>query len=525
MMLFMSGCIEKKSTLIQNEKDALREYFIYNMGLFPKDLAMLEGESVRQQDLLITLFEGLVKSSGVSEEVGIDTIVPGIAESWNISKDELCYSFKIRDNAYWNDGTEITSKDFVDFFSYILSPSVNNVYDYQLYYVCGAKDYRNGKITFENVAIKAPNKKVLEIRLNYPCSYFLKILSEPVYCLRNFNDNLINWETDFKNIHYSGAFKIASMNIGENITLEKNEKYWNTSEVKSNKIMLTSIESSEKCLAKFKTCELDMFENPPISEIEELINEQKVKLIPSHSGAGIAFNLKGSSAVKDITIRKAVATCINKSEIAEKALNDTVIPASKYIPSSITGYNSYKGNELEKHFSNVFDVKGNIKNKLEVNTLKFVFLDSTENRRICSSIADSIHDTVGINIKLIGCSKEELKETIDNGNYDMIKIDYGGEYDSPIAFLEKWITNSKFNVYGYSNSSYDRLINQTKNEKDNKKKMLLIEKAEDTLVNDVPVIPLYYYNTVLCKRGNIEGIYITKRGNVVLNKAYVTLPQ
>ena len=266
-LMFLSGCVEK--SVQGNKSEESRNYVVYNLGKAPEDLIMLKNYNIRQQDLLVNLFEGLVS---IDEKGKIN---PALAESWTLSKDETCYTFKIRENAKWSDGSDITAEDFVTFFSEILSKDIDNKYAQQLYYIFGAEDYRKGKCDFNNVAIRAIDKKSLEIRLNYPCNYFLNILSEPIYSLRKVDDDLKEWKKNYKNIVYSGSFIIDNISENSEITLKKNLEYWNKDLVKSDEILVTCIDGSEASLAAFQNYKVDLFVNPPISEYKGLVTSGK----------------------------------------------------------------------------------------------------------------------------------------------------------------------------------------------------------------------------------------------------------
>ena len=118
--VFLNGCVEKS---VQGNKNVnIKDYIVYNVGELPKDLSMLTDYNIRQQDFLVNLFEGLVKT----DEKG--NIIPGLSDSWTLSKDETCYTFNIREDAKWSDGSDITAEDFVTFFSQILNTSFDGEY-------------------------------------------------------------------------------------------------------------------------------------------------------------------------------------------------------------------------------------------------------------------------------------------------------------------------------------------------------------------------------------------------------------
>lgn len=517
-LMFFSGCVEKS---VQGNKDEeLKNSIVYNLGKAPEDLIMLKNYNLRQQDLLVNLFEGLVSE----DEKG--KINPALAESWSLSKDETCYTFKIRENAKWSDGSDITAEDFTTFFSQFLSSSIDNRYVGQLYYIFGAEDYRKGKCDFNNVAIRAIDKKNLEIRLNYPCNYFLNILCQPIYSLRKLNDDLKTWKKNYKDILYSGSFVVDDFAYNGDITLKKNDNYWNKDSVKSNEILLTSIDGSEAALAAFQNNKIDLFTNPPISEFKTLVNSGKVQIVSSNDYSLLVFNLKKEGIAKDINFRKAISIGIDRTDIVDETLNGTAKAALSYIPSNVSDGMSgkfinktfFEKNSQKENSQNLISKSGYEKNK---ETLKLIYIDTVENKKICENVAKKLNDNLKVKIECQGYEQEGFSEELKKNDYDIAKIDSEGNYDYPISFLEEWMSNSDTNFFGYKNIQFDEKVVKAKMEKDKMKKIEFLKEAENILMEDMPIVPLYFSNNIICNKGSIEGIYTINKGNIKLDKAYV----
>lgn len=109
MIIFLGISIERDISVVDN-KNPYDQYINYNMAANPENLKLTATNYVREKDLLINLFQGLVKE----DENG--KIVGALAEEFQVSEDGLEYNFKLRDNIYYSTGSKITSKDFVDFF-------------------------------------------------------------------------------------------------------------------------------------------------------------------------------------------------------------------------------------------------------------------------------------------------------------------------------------------------------------------------------------------------------------------------
>ncbi|MCM8711864.1 peptide ABC transporter substrate-binding protein [Clostridium sp. SYSU_GA19001] len=517
LMLLNGGCIEKK-TSEKKEDNKADNYLVYDIGKIPEDLKLLKGNDVRGKDLLLLLFEGLVKI----DESG--NIAPGIAESWTVSEDEMTYTFNLREDVKWSDGTKIKASDFVEFFKSILNPKQDNDYAYQLYYIFGAEDYKNGKKSFDNVAIRAKDDKTLQIRLNYPADYFIKILGQPIYTLRKVNKQLESWRETYNNINYSGAFIIDYVSETGEITLLKNENYYDMYKVKSDKIYVTALNSSEKALAGFKTSKINIFTNPPMGESKNLIIDGEGEAVPIDSGTSINFNLNKDGIIADVNFRKALSLAIDRENLAVENLNNTVKTAAAYLPDGLKEDNIFINRKmLIKNTADTVLSKKFLAESKYVNSksFKLVYLNTIENKKLCEAVAKGIKEALDIHIDCKGYNESEFQDIIKNSDYDMILTDYTSFYKDSLALLESWVSTSKLNVYGYKNSEFDSLILKAKFEKDKIKRKELLEKVEEILIDDMPMMPLYFKNIVLCKKSNIEGIYITPEGNVKLDRAYV----
>jgi ABC-type oligopeptide transport system substrate-binding subunit len=514
MTMLSSGCVEKKV-----KPSTSRKYLVYNLGELPSDLLMLNKKDVREKDLLLALFEGLV------EENKYGQIVPAMAESFNLTEDKIGYTFKLRQNVHYSDGENIKAIDFVRFFHDILLEK-ENIFAEQLYCIFGAKDFSMGKVGFEKVAIVAKDDLTLEIRLNSPNAYFINILSNPVFTLRKDNINMRNWKSDYGEIQYSGPFIIKEINEDGEIFLLKNEKYWRAHEIISSEMLFTSIKDEERSLADFQTTEysdtskIDVFVSPPISEGNSLSTEKKTIVVPSQSMYYLVFNLKAKGSVENNNFRNAISAIISKEFIIQTISKDLAVPAINYTASPTINTD---GSKL------IFDAFGNKNKGLEYlknsnyekkQELIMVYESKNPDNRICKEIAKNIKDYLDIKVVYKGYKKDELKKVLEQGKYDIVFSRIDEEDGNIYKFLTRWTSNSQYNIYGYKSLDYDKTIEKALTEKNDKNRIPIYNEAQEILAKDLPCIPVYIVNTVICKKENIKDIYTTKSGNLVFDYAY-----
>lgn len=515
IFMLSSGCIEKKISNISQDTKA-NEYIVYSIGDIPDSLLLLDDSKIRSRDMLLSLFEGLVKV----DENGV--IVPGLAESWTIGKDDITYTFKLREDANWSDGTPITAEDFRSFFKNILSSKQNNLYAYQLFYIFGAQEYRENKKSFNGVAIKAVDDKTLEIRLNSPSSCFLEILSEPIYTLRRIDNLLGSYKKSYNDIAYSGPFIIGEAS-DEGLLLEKNEYYYAADEVKSERFYITKSAGNEDSLAQFNTNRVNLFINPPLSESKDLLLDENTEVTPVNNGLSINFNLKKSGIVNKSDFRKAISMAIDRENLLQNDLMYIARSASTYVPDDaddeVQHGNSFFKQQGDSELAKRLFEESKYDKKEKI---KIIYLDNTENKRLCDAVVKDIkEDLKGIIFDAKGYSETEFKDILGSGDYDMLIMNYGLLYDDPISILESWVSDSKFNLFNYKNSEYDNLIFKAKLENDKTKRAELLRNAEELLINDAPTIPIYFHNIILCKKPDVKGVYTTKEGNIKLDRAYI----
>jgi len=514
MIMLTSGCIEKKV-----KPSTSKKYLVYNLGELPSDLLMTNNDNVREKDLLLALFEGLVREDKKGE------IVPAMAEKYEISKDKIGYTFKLRKNLHYSDGKPIKATDFVRLFHDSLLDKTN-IFANQLYCIFGAKDFSMGKVGFDKVGIFAKDDLTLQIRLNTPNDYFIKILSNPVFTLRENDINMKNWKDSYSEIQYSGPFIIKDINKEGEITLLKNEKYWGASSIVSNEMLFTSIKDEENALADFETngesdtSKIDVLVSPPISEVSSLSREKKTEVKPTQSMYYMNFNLKNKDAV-DINFRNAIGSIIDRDLIIETISEDVAVPTINYTP-----FTSSNGDSTKLIFN---------ASRSKIKGLEYLHKSSTykkgqdlvmvyENQNfettISKEIAKNIKEYLGVNVICTGFSKDELERVIAKGEYDIVFSENDEDYGDIYNFFSKWTANSKYNVYGYKSSDYDKIVEKALMENNDKKKILIYNKAQQILSKDLPCIPVYIANTVICKKENIKGIYTTKSGNLIFDYAY-----
>ncbi|EJT5939393.1 TPA: ABC transporter substrate-binding protein [Clostridium perfringens] len=467
-------------TPVSNMNFKYNEGLIYSLESLPDTIRPSESLNKGEKDLVSNIFSGLVEVNEKGEPI------PDLAMGWKVSDDGLEYTFKINEKNKWSNGTEVTAKDFQMFFRDLLSPDNEDYTSNELYSIYGVKDYREGKIDFSEVAISSPDDYTLVLRMNNKDDDLLKNLAKPIYRLRDLNEPLDNYKSDFNEISYTGPYVIYDVTKDGFIRLKDNP--YNSSELEIKDIAFKEKESDEIELAAFNLEKVDILKNPPIIYSEDIglykdlskYNSDILKLMIVNSDkAEIA---QGISNIMQVLISDSNILKNNLGKPYIKVINnkDKIHSIKKDGDKG-----DYKINESEKN---------NLKESGK-NTLKKVF---NNNEVVKIVVGNNEEDKALAN---------ELKKFLDKelAIKSIVKIHDEG--------IEKVIKSGEFNIaFGEFNlnEKNSESLKQEDINKEEEKETATSEKSNLSLVS------LYFKNDVWCKSPKVNYLFIDSNGNLIL---------
>lgn len=467
-------------TPVSNMNFKYNEGLIYSLESLPDTIRPSESLNKGEKDLVSNIFSGLVEVNEKGEPI------PDLAMGWKVSDDGLEYTFKINEKNKWSNGTEVTAKDFQIFFRDLLSPDNEDYTSNELYSIYGVKDYREGKIDFSEVAISSPDDYTLVLRMNNKDDDLLKNLAKPIYRLRDLNEPLDNYKSDFNEISYTGPYVIYDVTKDGFIRLKDNP--YNSSELEIKDIAFKEKESDEIELAAFNLEKVDILKNPPIIYSEDIglykdlskYNSDILKLMIVNSDkAEIA---QGISNIMQVLISDSNILKNNLGKPYIKVINnkDEIHSIKKDGDKG-----DYKINESEKN---------NLKESGK-NTLKKVF---NNNEVVKIVVGNNEEDKALAN---------ELKKFLDKelAIKSIVKIHDEG--------IEKVIKSGEFNIaFGEFNlnEKNSESLKQEDINKEEEKETATSEKSNLSLVS------LYFKNDVWCKSPKVNYLFIDSNGNLIL---------
>ncbi|WP_019672731.1 ABC transporter substrate-binding protein [Psychrobacter lutiphocae] len=477
-----------------------KQEMVINNGAEPESLDPHKVSGVPEANVLRQVLVGLTTTDAEGKTI------PGMAESWE-SEDNKVWIFKIRD-ANWSNGDPVTAEDFVYSMRRVVDPNTASPYASYLadVKVVGAEAIVNGEASPETLGVKALDEKTLQVTLSEPVPYFPDVLihtsTKPVHqkTVEQFGEK---W-TDPANIVVNGPYKISDWQVNDKIVLTRNESYYDNANTKLEQITLLAIPSSTTDVSRYQAGEIDVTYNEIPSEQFASLKEQlgdQVQISPMLCTYYYEFNTV-KPPFDDARVRRALALALDRNTITDKVVGQGQTPAYQFTPVSTNAmsnntpewesWDQAKRVEEAKKLLNEAGYSAN-------NPLTFELLYNTnDNHKKIAVAATSLwQQALGedlVNVELVNKEWKTYLDTRRNGDYQIARAGWCGDYNEPSTFLNIVKTGNSNNQGKYSSTQFDNLMTQTlKPGVTTEQRAELYKQAEAQLDADMPLLNIYHY--------------------------------
>jgi len=473
----------------------------------PRDLDPQLCSGNNETKVALNLFEGLVAKDPKSLK-----IVPSLSDSWKISKDGKKLTFHLRDNIFWSDGIRVTAQDFVDSWIRLLTPETAAEFSAFGFHFKNGKDFYDGKIKDRSqLGFKAIDDSNLEIVLEYPTAYFLALLAHPSMFpvpKRAIEKLGPKWSRP-ENIITNGPFLLSKWQTNQLIELKKNPKHWDAQNIKSEVINVRFVAKSDTEERMFRSGELDVTAQVPIEKIP-LWEKDTNGALQKHPYLGTYFYWLNVThpPLDNPLVRRALNLAIDRTAITHKVTLVKQIEAQFFTPPGTGGFKPKS--ILPKDNSRVAEAKqllakAGFPGGKGLPKIELLYNTDEGHKKIAESVQQMWKENLGVEVSLVN---QEWKVLLDNQNLKNFTILRGGwiaDYNDPNSFLEMFTTGHTNNYVSWSNTKYDEIIKSAAKEINATKRLALFQKAEDILLDELPIVPIYIYKRVYLKKNNVEG--------------------
>ena len=467
-----------------------------------------------QQDfnIVLSLFEGLTTPDPQDLHP-----TPGAAQSWDISPDQTVYTFHLRPNARWSDGSPVTARDFLYAYRRVLSPGLGAEYSYMLYVVRNAEAFNTGKLAdFNQVGFQVLDPLTLQVILNYPTPYFLSLIGHdswfPVQqaAIEKFgrmDERGTAW-TQPGHFVGNGPFILKEWRINQVIRVERSPTYWDAANVKLKGINFYPIESADTEERDFRAGALHITSTIPIDKVDTYRREHPewLHLEPFLGTYFYRLNVN-KPPLDDSRVRRALAMSIDREGLVKEVTRAGQPPAFSLVPPGTGGYVPDKKIIEDVPAAQRLLAEAGFPNGVNFPPLQISFNTNEGHRRIAEAIQEMWRRNLHINVTLQNQEAKVLEAAMREKDYQIARYAWIGDYNDPNTFMSLMTSTGGNNQTGWKSPEYDRLIEEAARTVDPAARERVFQQAEAILVDQVPIIPMYFYTRGNLHLTNVKGWY------------------
>lgn len=476
---------------------AEKQTLVRNNGAEVQSLDPHKIEGVPESNVNRDLFEGLL----VTDVDGHPA--PGVAEKWE-NKDFKVWTFRLRKDAKWSDGTPVTAEDFVYSWQRLANPNTASPYASYLQYghIANIDDIIAGKKPVTDLGVKAIDANTFEVTLSEPVPYFYKLLVHPSVspvpksAVEKFGEK---W-TQPANIVTNGAYKLKDWVVNERMVLERNPQYWDNAKTVINQVTYLPISSEVTDVNRYRSGEIDMtYNNMPIELFQKLKKEIPKEVHVDPYLCTYYYEINNQKApFTDVRVRTALKLALDRDIIVNKVKNQCDLPAYSYTPPYTDGmklvepewfkWSQEKRNEEAKK---LLAEAGYTADKPL--TFNLLYNTSDLHKKLAIAVASIWKKNLGVNVKLENQEWKTFLDTRHQGTFDVARAGWCADYNEPTSFLNTMLSDSSNNTAHYKSPAFDKIIADTLKVSDDAQRAELYAKSEEQLDKDSAIVPVYYY--------------------------------
>ncbi len=441
------------------------------------------------------LYEGLVATAADGR------VIPGAAESWDVSDDGRTITFHLRANLKWSNGEPLVAQDFVNGMLRTLEPKTGSekaYYFYNVIQITGAAGYNDGSITdASQVGIRAPDDKTVVLTMENPAPQAFFVLNSfqttPLHkpSWEKFGDKFVEAGNQVGN----GAYVLVENVPQSHVTLVKNPNYWDAANVKIDKVNYIVTEDVNTELKRYQAGELDVTNEIPSDQREALKAELggEVREVISTESLYFSFNVT-KPPFDDIRVRQALSMAIDREVLQDKVLKAGYKPSYSYVPAVDP---TYDGPKIVEAGMSKEEREAKAKELLAAagfgpdNPLKVGILSTTDEveKREATAVAIMWKQVLGVQTDLQNQEFQAWLDTFYAGNWEVFNDNIVGDFPGPETYLT-YMKPSSDPGYNWKNDAYEALLNKAATIADPPERLKVLAEAEKVLLDDYLVAPI-----------------------------------
>ena len=452
--------------------------------------------------VLYDIGEGLLTVDEYGQVTG------GLAEKWHVLDDGKTLFFELRSGLKWSNGEDIDADEIVRSFQMLVDPASASPSSHNASAIRNALKIIGGELSPVELGLSTVDSNTIRIELEQATPYFFELLTHPSMQIRH--ANISEEARPGSALVTNGAYKVDEVVLGSSIALVKNKNYWNADNVKIERV-LYHIVSQEVEPVRFEAGEIDVTDNVAESYFDKYQRNSPhlLRVAPTLGVYYYGINLAREPFRSNPALRRALSLSIDRVALVEKVLGRGELPAYAMVPPGVEGYRDDASTHIlsqQEREAEAVRLFSKVNLRRDEQKIELRFNTGGGHERIAIAIAAMWHEVLGLDVVLRGEEFKVFLENVSNrSGTELYRLSWTGDYDDAYSFLQVFRSNNNANLVGFKNTRYDELLDEANAQTDANTRRQLLEKAEDVLLDEVAVIPIYFYVSKHLVSDNVVG--------------------
>ena len=443
-------------------------------------------------------YEGMVESGEGSD------VRPCLAEKWEISPDGLIYTFKIKKNARFHNGKDVTAADVAASFERVVHPQTKSPGAWVFDMVEGADDFREGR-TRNITGLTVLDTKTLAVRLREPVPFFLSMLGQAYAYVIPSEQSAQRGALN--EVIGTGAFKLDRFIPEREIEMSRFDDYHTPPHPYVDRVQIRLSMTEAELAEGMRSGKLHFTAELTKQNLRHFLEEPQwrprfqtnVQLYTQL----LALNLK-TAPLNDVRVRRAISFAIDREKICRDIIGaEQSIVANTLLPPGLPGHDPMAP-------ASVFD-PSRARDLLrqaglrEGTVIEALYPESQAFRPVLLFIQQNLKD-VGLDLQIRFLSSESFQRAVDKGLCGVRLTRWVADYPDPDNFL--YVTfHSKNPVFqiGFENKEFDRLTEQARCLADVQERIRLYQRAERIWLEECPCVVLFHMRALVLHQDSVQG--------------------
>lgn len=376
-----------------------------------------------------------------------------------------------------------------------------------------AQGCRMVTLDFDEVGIRVVDDHTLVTELEHPTPFWLQLLGFyplfPVHrgCLEEFGSP--DW-TRPENIVTNGPYRIGFRRPRDRIRLVKNEEYWNRDNVALETIDALSVEKTTTSLNMYMLGEVEWIQEPPANLLRELMASEPPRddFNPARQFGTYYYKLNvDRGALADKRVRQALSLALDREDIIRTAVRGPQEAAFHLVPPGLSDYTSPSCPPMDRERARELMAEAGYPGGNGFPSIEILYNTHEAHKAIAELVRKQWQQELGITVTLRNEAWPAYQDRLRMTNYDVGRQAWIGDYNDANTFLDLYVSDNENNQTNWSNAEYDRLIKAAESEVDVEKRAQMLHDAEVILMEEMPIIPIYFYYSRNLVRPYVRGFY------------------